>query len=211
MRVRWFSSSRSCPVVNGEFLHAWTSCSRLLFEKRIVRCVRHLVHKSPPLFTEHWVRWIQSTSFRPVSIICLLIFPSQLLLCLPNGLFPSGFSTNTLYVFLSSTVHATCPFHLVPDLIMVITYVEDCRLWSFSPFIRSTQNCNYSLRYWSYFCAATSLKRGQAIIRSTQNCNYSLRYWSYFFCVATSLKRGQAWPRWREVATQKKYDQYRRL
>jgi len=76
--------------------------------------------------------------------------------------------------------------------------------------IRSTQNCNYSLRY----CAATSLQRGQAIyinncptrcntqqsiyysanslymfrvsttpiIRSTQNCNYSLRYWSYFFC-----------------------------
>ena len=33
------------------------------------------------------------------------------------------------------------------------------------------------------------------IIRSTQNCNYSLRYWSYF-CAATSLQRGQAWPRW---------------
>ena len=32
------------------------------------------------------------------------------------------------------------------------------------------------------------------IIRSTQNCNYSLRY-----CAATSLKYGQAWPRWREV------------
>jgi len=25
------------------------------------------------------------------------------------------------------------------------------------------------------------------IIRNTQNCNYSLRYWSYFFCAATSL------------------------
>jgi len=30
------------------------------------------------------------------------------------------------------------------------------------------------------------------IIRSTQNCNYSLRYWSYFFCAATSLQRDQA-------------------
>jgi len=30
------------------------------------------------------------------------------------------------------------------------------------------------------------------IIMSTQNCNYSLRYWSYFFCAATSLQRGQA-------------------
>ena len=48
--------------------------------------------------------------------------------------------------------------------------------------IRSTQNCNYSLRY----CAATPLQRGQVIIRSTQNCNYSLRY-----CAATSLQRGQ--------------------
>jgi len=76
--------------------------------------------------------------------------------------------------------------------------------------ISSTQNCNYSLRYSSYFCAATSLQRGQAtkpIIRSTQNCNYSLQYSSYF-CATTSLQRGQAWPRWREVAV---YDQYRRL
>ena len=56
------------------------------------------------------------------------------------------------------------------------------------------QYCNYSLRYWSYSCAATSLQRGEAttpIIRSTQNRNYSLRYWSYF-CAATSLQRGQA-------------------
>ena len=77
-----------------------------------------------------------------------------------------------------------------------------------TPIIRSTQKCNYSLRYWSYFlcsylppkhpssrvhktvttvsdtghifCAATSLQT--PIIRSTQNCNYSLRYRSYFLC-----------------------------
>ena len=77
---------------------------------------------------------------------------------------------------------------------------------STTPIIRSTQNCNYSLRY----CAATSLQRGQPwprwrevaaqkiwpvpeavvtvrvstapIIKSTQNYNYSLRYWSYFLC-----------------------------
>jgi len=29
------------------------------------------------------------------------------------------------------------------------------------------------------------------IIRSVQNWNYSLRYWSYFLCAATSLQRGQ--------------------
>ena len=33
---------------------------------------------------------------------------------------------------------------------------------STTPNTRSTQNSTYSLRYWSYFCAATSLKGGQA-------------------------------------------------
>jgi len=42
------------------------------------------------------------------------------------------------------------------------------------------------------------------IIRSTQNRNYSLRYWSHFLCAATSHQRGQAWPRWWEVAEHKK-------
>jgi len=38
--------------------------------------------------------------------------------------------------------------------------------------IRSTQNCNYSLRYWSHFCAAASLQRGQT---SVSGCTaYSL-------------------------------------
>jgi len=32
---------------------------------------------------------------------------------------------------------------------------------STTPIIRSTQNCNCSLRYLSYFCAATSLQRDQ--------------------------------------------------
>ena len=33
---------------------------------------------------------------------------------------------------------------------------------STTPIIRSTQNCNYSLRYWSFLCAATSLQRGSS-------------------------------------------------
>jgi len=33
---------------------------------------------------------------------------------------------------------------------------------STTPIITSTQNCNRSLRYWPFFCAATSLQRGQA-------------------------------------------------
>ena len=91
--------------------------------------------------------------------------------------------------------------------------------------IRSTQNCNYSLRYWSYFLcsyrpprwpslatlngvaaqklwsvynSASSLYMFRVsttlIIRSTQNCNYSLRYWSYFLCSYLP-------PRWPSLAT----------
>jgi len=40
------------------------------------------------------------------------------------------------------------------------------------------------------------------IIRSTQNCNYGLRYWSYFLCSYLPPTR-PTWPRWREVAAQK--------
>jgi len=79
---------------------------------------------------------------------------------------------------------------------------------STTPIIRSTQNCNYSLRHWSYFLcsclpptwpcntkqsiyySASSLYMFRVsitpIIRSTQNCNYSLRYRSYFCATRTS-------------------------
>ena len=49
------------------------------------------------------------------------------------------------------------------------------------------------------------------IIRSTKNCNCSLRYRSYRnIGAATSLQRGHIGPRWREGADQY-YDLYRRL
>ena len=39
------------------------------------------------------------------------------------------------------------------------------------------------------------------IVRSTQNCNYSLWYWSYFLCsYLPSNVAKLTWPRWREVA-----------
>ena len=52
------------------------------------------------------------------------------------------------------------------------------------------------------FCSSTSLQRGQTpIIRNTQNCNYSLRYWSYFLC-SYLTPTWPTWPRWREGAAQ---------
>jgi hypothetical protein len=37
---------------------------------------------------------------------------TRLHLCLPGGLFPSGFPTSILYAF-SSPIRATCPIHLI--------------------------------------------------------------------------------------------------
>jgi len=41
-----------------------------------------------------------------------------------------------------------------------------------------------------------------SFIRSTQNCNYSLCYWLYFLC-SYLPPTWPIWPRWREVAAQK--------
>ena len=40
-----------------------------------------------------------------------------------------------------------------------------------------------------------------SIIRSNQNCNYSLWYWSYFLC-SYLPPTSRTWPRWRDVASQ---------
>src|SRR5215469_2765998 len=43
----------------------------------------------------------------------ILILSSHVRLGLPNGLFPSGFPTNTLCTPLSSPIRATCSAHLI--------------------------------------------------------------------------------------------------
>jgi hypothetical protein len=50
---------------------------------------------------------------KPISPRSILIPSSHLRLGLPSGLFPLGFPTKTLYTFLSSPMHATCPAHLI--------------------------------------------------------------------------------------------------
>jgi len=45
---------------------------------------------------------------------------------------------------------------------------------STTPIIKSTQNCNYSLRYWSFFCAATSLQRGQDSLTTLEGGSHTV-------------------------------------
>jgi hypothetical protein len=49
---------------------------------------------------------------KPISLRSILIPSFHLRLGLPSGLFPSGFSTKTIYTFLSFAMRATTPAHL---------------------------------------------------------------------------------------------------
>ena len=56
---------------------------------------------------------IQSITPHFISCISILILSSHLHLCIPNGLFSSGFPTISLYTTLFSNLHATCPAYLI--------------------------------------------------------------------------------------------------
>ena len=73
-------------------------------------------------------------------------------------------------LFLSLQVHSTCSLYW-----HIYLYIY---IYQWSEYIESIHNGmpSFKLSLWMFRVSITP------IIRSTQNCNYSLRYWSYFLC-----------------------------
>jgi len=121
-----------------------------------------------------------------------------------NAIFlPSSFVTHThthththiyIYIYIYTRIHPRTHAHTLilwfrTSLIYINNFPTRCNtmqsiyysassLYMFrvstTPIIRSTQNCNYSLRYWSCFCAAIFLQRGQMAILEGGSCTKNM-------------------------------------
>ena len=83
----------------------------------------------PPIFLFNGYRWLVLQDQRVKLTIHLLLLRLRMSRLIYINNCPTRCNTNSLFIILQ--VHSTC---------------FGCPL-----IIRSTQNCNYSLRYWSYF------------------------------------------------------------
>jgi hypothetical protein len=77
----------------------------------------------------YWARCIQFTPSHSVSLRSILMLSSDLHSGLPSRLFPSGFPTKVLYRVFTFPMHATCPTHLILDLVILIILGKAYKLW----------------------------------------------------------------------------------
>jgi hypothetical protein len=109
-----------------QYSYYYTPWSRVLLEKLTSLCSYSInsphfygtrkfftVLTSARHLSLSWANSIQSPQPPPTYWRSILILSSNLRLGLPNGLFPSGFPTNTLCTPLFSPIRATCPAHLI--------------------------------------------------------------------------------------------------
>jgi len=80
-----------------------------------------------------WVTLIQSKPSHPISLISILILSTHLDLLIPSGLYPPRFLSKARYAILFYPVRATRLANLILlDLILLISFSEEWRLWSSS-------------------------------------------------------------------------------
>ena len=83
-------------------LSQWRNC--ISWNPKVHYLITRARHTSP-----YWARSILTMPPHPNSHRSILIISSNLPLCLPSGLFPSGLPTKTLHIHLLSPMPATCP------------------------------------------------------------------------------------------------------
>ena len=98
----------------------------------------------------YWTRSILSMLPHPISWRSILVLSSHLHLGLPCGLFPSGFSTKTLYALILSSIHATYYFLKVHfSIILPSTPRPSMRSLSLR-FFHKNRVCTYPLLHTCY-------------------------------------------------------------
>jgi hypothetical protein len=166
--ANWFAASQEIPHI-------------LLNPK-----VRYLIHKCPPpvsiLSQPNPVHTPHPTSWRSI-----LILLCHLHLGLPSGLFPSGFTTKTLYTPLYSPIYVTCPTHFILlDFITCTILGEEYRSWSSSlwSFLHSpfTSSLSLTVLLYSFMFGCSAVKHMPCEKNLKKVLHLAANWWWQFGC-----------------------------